>query len=87
MDLLLRTVLLNVVTWMFGTTRSFASGWPCALVYRKRSQYVHIHGVYRLQSIVEEVCTIRRPVNDNDLATMESVLYNVHDAGCDAYRH
>jgi hypothetical protein len=36
---------------------------------------------------VEEACTIRRPVNDNDLATLESVLYNVHDVGCNAYRH
>jgi hypothetical protein len=87
MDLLLRTMLLNVVTWTFGTTRSFASGWPCLPVYRNRSQYVHIRGVYKLQSIVEEACTIQRLVNDNDLATLESVLHNVHDAGCDAYRH
>jgi hypothetical protein len=48
---------------------------------------VHIRGVYRLQSIVEEACTIGRLDNDNDLATLEFVLHNVHDASCDAYRH
>jgi hypothetical protein len=26
-------------------------------------------------------------VNDNDLVTLEFVLHNVHDTGCDAYRH
>jgi hypothetical protein len=87
MHVLLRTTLLNVVPWMLGSTRSFASRWPYALVYRNKSQYVHIRGIYRLQSIVEEACTIWRPVNDNDLATLKSVLHNVHDAGCDAYRH